>query len=63
MWGSVFVVSLDEIFLKMVGSGFGFLDWYRGSVNIIGEDGDSEFFVRFFFSCRILVEVWRMKRG
>ncbi|XP_037357644.1 cytosolic phospholipase A2 zeta [Talpa occidentalis] len=34
MWGSAFAASLDEIFLKMGGSGLGFLDWYRGSVNI-----------------------------
>ncbi|KAK2503712.1 hypothetical protein MC885_005765 [Smutsia gigantea] len=34
MWGSAFAASLDEIFLKMAGSGLGFLDWHRASVNI-----------------------------
>ncbi|XP_070439294.1 cytosolic phospholipase A2 zeta isoform X2 [Equus przewalskii] len=34
VWGSAFAASLDEIFLKMAGSGLGFLDWHRGSVNI-----------------------------
>ncbi|KFO32969.1 cytosolic phospholipase A2 zeta [Fukomys damarensis] len=34
MWGSAFAASLDEIFLKIVGSGLGFLDWHRGSMNI-----------------------------
>uniref|UniRef100_A0A8C3VPA1 Phospholipase A2 n=1 Tax=Catagonus wagneri TaxID=51154 RepID=A0A8C3VPA1_9CETA len=34
MWGSAFAASLDEIFLKTAGSGLGFLDWHRGSLNI-----------------------------
>ncbi|XP_013013951.2 cytosolic phospholipase A2 zeta [Cavia porcellus] len=34
MWSSAFAASLDEIFLKIGGSGLGFLDWHRGSVNI-----------------------------
>ncbi|KAM6181028.1 cytosolic phospholipase A2 zeta [Erethizon dorsatum] len=34
MWSSAFAASLDEIFLKTAGSGLGFLDWHRGSVNI-----------------------------
>uniref|UniRef100_A0A2K5PYG3 Phospholipase A2 n=1 Tax=Cebus imitator TaxID=2715852 RepID=A0A2K5PYG3_CEBIM len=34
VWGSAFAASLDEIFLKTAGSGLGFLEWYRGSVNI-----------------------------
>ncbi|KAI5278661.1 Cytosolic Phospholipase A2 Zeta [Manis pentadactyla] len=34
MWGSAFAASLDEIFLKTAGSGLGFLDWHRASVNI-----------------------------
>lgn len=37
MWSSAFAASLDEIFLKIGGSGLGFLDWHRGSVNITGE--------------------------
>ncbi|XP_004421515.1 PREDICTED: cytosolic phospholipase A2 zeta isoform X1 [Ceratotherium simum simum] len=34
VWGSAFAASLDEIFLKTAGSGLGFLDGHRGSVNI-----------------------------
>ncbi|XP_074222045.1 cytosolic phospholipase A2 zeta isoform X3 [Camelus bactrianus] len=34
MWGSAFATSLDEIFLKTAGWGFGFLNWHRGSINI-----------------------------
>ncbi|XP_045679283.1 cytosolic phospholipase A2 zeta isoform X1 [Phyllostomus hastatus] len=34
MWGSAFAASLDEIFQKTAGSSLGFLDWYRGCVNI-----------------------------
>ncbi|XP_053449297.1 cytosolic phospholipase A2 zeta isoform X1 [Nycticebus coucang] len=34
MWGSAFAASLDEIFLKTSGSGLGFLECHRGSVNI-----------------------------
>ncbi|XP_020952958.1 cytosolic phospholipase A2 zeta [Sus scrofa] len=34
IWGSAFAASLDEIFLKIAGSGLGFLDWHRGSLNI-----------------------------
>nr|XP_031528770.1 cytosolic phospholipase A2 zeta isoform X3 [Vicugna pacos] len=34
MWGSAFAASLDEIFLKTAGWGFGFLNWRRGSINI-----------------------------
>ncbi|XP_004687612.1 PREDICTED: cytosolic phospholipase A2 zeta [Condylura cristata] len=34
MWGSAFAASLDEIFLKIGGSGLGFLDWHRDSINI-----------------------------
>ncbi|XP_076704623.1 cytosolic phospholipase A2 zeta [Callospermophilus lateralis] len=34
MWGSAFAASLDEIFLKIAGLDLGFLDWYRGRVNI-----------------------------
>ncbi|XP_023566984.1 cytosolic phospholipase A2 zeta [Octodon degus] len=34
MWSSAFAASLNEIFLKTAGSGLGFLDWHRGSVNI-----------------------------
>ncbi|XP_017524612.3 cytosolic phospholipase A2 zeta isoform X1 [Manis javanica] len=34
MWSSAFAASLDEIFLKTAGSGLGFLDWHRASVNI-----------------------------
>lgn len=63
VWGSAFAASLDEIFLKMAGSGLGFLDWHRGSVNITGEDGDPEPPVRPLSSCRTLAEAWRMKRG
>lgn len=37
IWGSAFAASLDEIFLKIAGSGLGFLDWHRGSLNITGE--------------------------
>ncbi|XP_076983677.1 cytosolic phospholipase A2 zeta isoform X2 [Tamandua tetradactyla] len=34
VWGSAFAASLDEIFLKTVGSGLSFLDSHRGSVDI-----------------------------
>ncbi|XP_040825623.1 cytosolic phospholipase A2 zeta-like isoform X3 [Ochotona curzoniae] len=34
LWSSAFAVSLDEMFLKIDGSGFGFLDRHRGSVDI-----------------------------
>ncbi|XP_051000395.1 LOW QUALITY PROTEIN: cytosolic phospholipase A2 zeta [Acomys russatus] len=34
MWGSAFAASLYEIFLKTGGSGLGFLDRHRGSVNV-----------------------------
>ncbi|KAM5235433.1 cytosolic phospholipase A2 zeta [Ctenodactylus gundi] len=37
MWGSAFAASLDEIFLKTAGSGLGFLDWHRSSVNVTDE--------------------------
>ncbi|XP_021097319.1 cytosolic phospholipase A2 zeta isoform X2 [Heterocephalus glaber] len=42
MWGSAFAASLDEIFLKTAGSGLGFLDWHRGSVNITDECPQSQ---------------------
>uniref|UniRef100_H9KW03 Phospholipase A2 n=2 Tax=Callithrix jacchus TaxID=9483 RepID=H9KW03_CALJA len=42
VWDSAFAASLDEIFLKTAGSGLGFLEGYRGSVNITGEGSDSE---------------------
>ncbi|XP_006158715.1 cytosolic phospholipase A2 zeta [Tupaia chinensis] len=38
MWGSAFAASLDEIFQKTAGSGLGFLDWHRGSVNVTEDD-------------------------
>ncbi|XP_069861965.1 cytosolic phospholipase A2 zeta isoform X3 [Dipodomys merriami] len=34
MWGSAFAASLDEIFLKTTGSGLGFLNWHKDSVNV-----------------------------
>ncbi|KAM9646133.1 cytosolic phospholipase A2 zeta isoform 2-T2 [Trichechus inunguis] len=34
IWGSAFAASLDEIFLKITGSGLGFLNSHKGSVNI-----------------------------
>ncbi|KAM7159400.1 cytosolic phospholipase A2 zeta isoform 2-T2 [Molossus nigricans] len=34
VWGSAFAASLDEIFQKTAGFSLGFLDSYRGSVNI-----------------------------
>ncbi|KAL1786346.1 cytosolic phospholipase A2 zeta [Sigmodon hispidus] len=38
MWGSAFAASIDEIFLKMGGSGLRFLDWYREGINVT-DDG------------------------
>ncbi|XP_038597003.1 cytosolic phospholipase A2 zeta [Tachyglossus aculeatus] len=36
IWASAFAASLDEVSQKLGGSGLGFLDSYRDSVNVIG---------------------------
>ncbi|XP_048188016.1 cytosolic phospholipase A2 zeta [Perognathus longimembris pacificus] len=40
MWGSAFAASLDEIFLKTTGSGLGFLNWNKGSVNVTDDSSE-----------------------
>ncbi|XP_041535062.1 cytosolic phospholipase A2 zeta isoform X2 [Microtus oregoni] len=43
MWGSAFAASLNEISLKMGGSGLGFLDWYKERVNVTDDCPKSQF--------------------
>ncbi|KAM4829902.1 cytosolic phospholipase A2 zeta [Thomomys bottae] len=42
MWGSAFAASLDEIFLKTTGSGLGFLNGYKSSVNVPDDSSKSQ---------------------
>ncbi|KAM7165265.1 cytosolic phospholipase A2 zeta-like isoform 3-T3 [Macrochelys suwanniensis] len=41
MWGSAFAASLDDVCLKMVGSGLGFLDSLKDVIRVIGTHLDA----------------------
>ncbi|NXX19598.1 PA24F phospholipase, partial [Podargus strigoides] len=38
MWGSAFAASLDDIFLKVVGIGLGFLDSFKDVIKVVGKN-------------------------
>lgn len=38
MWGSAFAASLDDVFLKVVGSGLSFLESLGDVVKVIGKE-------------------------
>lgn len=38
MWGSAFAASLDDICLKVVGKGLGFLDSFKDVIKVVGKN-------------------------
>lgn len=38
MWGSAFAASLDDICLKVVGLGLGFLDSFKDVIKVVGKN-------------------------
>lgn len=38
MWGSAFAASLDDICLKVVGIGLGFLDSFKDVIKVVGKN-------------------------